>query len=173
MTVSGAEAVRSIENRAPGWLVALGSGFIVFGGLVAAVTGPLELYRGSWLAAYLVLVCGVAQYAMGRADARLGLASTSMVGRAKVVGWNVGNAAVIAGTFAASPFVVDAGGLVLLLVVVGCLYDLSRQPAPTGGTGVAEDLRARRLIRWVYAVMLLVVAVSIPVGLLLSHLRHG
>ncbi|GAC1387204.1 MAG: hypothetical protein NVSMB43_26700 [Pseudarthrobacter sp.] len=30
---------------------ALGVGFIVLGGLVAAVTGPLHLDRGSWLAA--------------------------------------------------------------------------------------------------------------------------
>lgn len=37
----------------------LGVCFVVVGGRVAAATGPLELAQGSWLAAYLVLVCDV------------------------------------------------------------------------------------------------------------------
>ncbi len=50
-------------------MVVLGALFIVLGGLVAAVTGPLDLVQGSWLAAYLVLVCGVAQFAIGTMQA--------------------------------------------------------------------------------------------------------
>ena len=41
---------------------------VVAGGLVAAVTGPLRLEHGSWAAAYLVLVGGVAQGALGIAQ---------------------------------------------------------------------------------------------------------
>jgi len=37
----------------------LGAALVVVGGLVAAVTSPLALAKGSWLAAFLVLVCGV------------------------------------------------------------------------------------------------------------------
>ena len=50
-------------------LVDLGACGIVLGGLVAAVTGPLELEQGSWAAAYLVLVVGVAQVVVGLAPA--------------------------------------------------------------------------------------------------------
>ena len=54
------------RGSALGLLVA-GAASIVLGGLVAAVTGPLELEHGSWAAAYLVLVSGVAQWVMGEA----------------------------------------------------------------------------------------------------------
>lgn len=37
-------------------LTATGVGCVVLGGVIAAVTGPLDLAHGSWLAAYLVLV---------------------------------------------------------------------------------------------------------------------
>jgi hypothetical protein len=43
-------------------LIFVGASCVVLGGLVAAFTGPLQLTDGSWLAAYLVLVCGEAQY---------------------------------------------------------------------------------------------------------------
>ena len=51
-------------------LTATGIGSVVLGGLVAAVTEPLDLTHGSWVAAYLVLVGGVGQGAMGRARLR-------------------------------------------------------------------------------------------------------
>ncbi len=38
---------------------------VIVGGLVAAVAGPLGLAQGSWLAAYLVLVCGVGGWGSG------------------------------------------------------------------------------------------------------------
>ena len=117
-----------------------------------------------------MLVCGVAQYTIGRADALLDPVSTSRSWPAKVIGWNTGNAAVVVGTLAAAPFVVDAGGLVLLSVLVGCLYELYRHPATAAPSG---GLRVFRRLRHAYAAMLVLLAVSIPVGLLLAHLRHG
>ena len=47
------------------WFVAAGSSCVVVGGLVAAATGPTGFEDGSWVAAYLVLVGGVAQIALG------------------------------------------------------------------------------------------------------------
>ncbi len=47
-------------------LVVVGTCCVVLGGFVAAVTGPLTLADGSWLAAYLVLVGGLAQCALGQ-----------------------------------------------------------------------------------------------------------
>lgn len=42
--------------------------WIISGGLVAAVTGPLGLEHGSWSAAYQVLVGGVVQAGLGAAQ---------------------------------------------------------------------------------------------------------
>ena len=109
----------------------LGTALVVAGGLVAAVTGPLDLARGSWLAAYLVLVCGVAQCCLAAQDRVLHDAGASPARlRTTLAGWNLGNALVIAGTLAVAPVVV-----VLFRIGLGLLM------------------------------------VSIPVGLVLAHLR--
>ena len=91
-------------------LVVVGAGCVVLGGLVAALTGPLRLAQGSWLAAYLVLVCGVSQYAMGRVPALVAAAPTpDRCGWTQLGCWNLGNAAVVVGTLLALPAVVDLG----------------------------------------------------------------
>lgn len=170
-------------------MAALGTAAVIAGGLVAAVTGPLALSRGSWAAAYLVLVCGVGQVAMAAARllARTDLAAGARIGadhggspgslgstiaeepavsdRAPRLGWqqlatwNLANALVIAGTLASSPWVVDVGGL-------GCVAALVM---------AARHARALRagLGTGAYRAVLALMAVSIPVGLLLSHLRNA
>ena len=146
------------------WLVGLGAAQVVIGGLVAAVTGPLQLPHGSWLAAYLVLVGGVAQYAIGRAPSWLGLAASRRAGWAELVGWNLGNIAVVAGTFITVPALVDVGGGLLAVVLVLLLRDaLRRRGEPIGPSWA----------RWGYAAMLVVLLVSIPIGLVLAHVRAG
>ncbi|MCE5292393.1 MAG: hypothetical protein LLG14_24605, partial [Nocardiaceae bacterium] len=66
--MSADTAERAVRQHADA-LVVLGMSQVILGGLVAAVTRPLALTHGSWLAAYLVLVGGVAQYTMGRVAA--------------------------------------------------------------------------------------------------------
>ena len=126
------------------WLTALGSVFVILGGVVAAVTGPLEFAKGSWLAAYLVLVCGVPQNAVGWiAGGRL----TVSRGWVLVAGWNIGNGAVIAGTLTGLPYVVDLGGLVLLVPLVVLLWVLLRAVGPGGiGCGACRALGAHRAV---------------------------
>lgn len=138
----------------------IGSCFIVLGGLVAAVTGPLGLSHGSWLAAYLVLVCGAAQCAMGPAQQYLAVhpipARTSWI---QLICWNLGNAAVIAGTLTAVPVVVDiGGGLVTIPLIL---------------TVRAVRNSSRRLLCRAYSAAMGILIISIPVGLTLAHLRHG
>lgn len=136
---------------------------MVLGGLVAAVTGPLTLSKGSWLAAYLVLVCGVPQHLMGRATDGGGAARA---GWWLLACWNIGNAAVIAGTLLGSAYLVDAGGLLLLLSLVAVLRALLRPRADVAaGIGGVQ--------RWLLITLLLVLVVSIPIGLVLAHLRSG
>ncbi|MGO1968418.1 hypothetical protein, partial [Corynebacterium casei] len=93
------------------WLMIIGGVFVLLGGAVAAVTSPLGIEKGSWLAAYLVLVAGVPVYLVGQFIAHW-LAGRG--GWALLIGWNLGNAAVIVGSLLSLPLLVDVGGIVLL-----------------------------------------------------------
>lgn len=144
----------------------VGACCVVAGGLVAAVTGPLDLAHGSWCAAYLVLVGGVTQYAMGRMRSR-----RSGPGRgadrlawAQLVLWNAGNLGVIAGTLAGAPLGVDLGSVLLILALAIAFRDTRR------GAGGATSGTSAAVVT--YRLLLALLLVSIPVGILLSHLRH-
>ena len=137
---------------------AIGAALVVVGGLVAAVASPLALAKGSWLAAYLVLVCGVAQCVLayeGGSSTPTDAAAARL--RLSLVGWNAGNALVIVGVLAAMPIVVDVGGLLLLAVLITAL--------------VATRHRAASARLVLYRVALVLVIVSIPIGLILAHVR--
>jgi hypothetical protein len=140
----------------------LGVCFVVVGGLVAAVTGPLELARGSWLAAYLVLVCGVAQVALATAQPVLSTRPVPpRVWLVQVVGWNVGNGVVVAGVLLDAAVVVDVGALPLLVTLVLAIDAVRRPPRPLSIAAVG------------YLAVLAVLIASVPVGLVLAHVRAG
>jgi hypothetical protein len=140
-------------------LTAVGAACIVLGGLVAAVSGPLDLALGSWTAAYLVLVAGVAQYAMGRSRAHRADTTLRMPWAwAQVGAWNAGNALVIAGSLAGIPWLVDVGSVLLLAALV--IAFRASWPAS--------------LPRWVeaaYRVFLVLLAVSTVIGSVIAHVR--
>lgn len=142
--------------------VAIGVGCIIVGGLVAAVTGPTGFKDGSWAAAYLVLVAGVAQLGLGAGQALLAAEPpTRRLVIGELAAWNSGNVAVLAGTFLGSPLLVDAGGLALVVALGLFLH------------GVRGSRVKGRWPLVLYRLLAGVVAVSIPVGLALSALRHG
>src|SRR5579875_3107512 len=98
-----------------GPFAAFGTACVIAGGLVAAATAPAPSGHGSWAAAYLVLVGGVAQVALGAGQALLAPRSPSRrLVAAEFAGWNAGNAAVLAGTLAGVTPLVDAGGALLV-----------------------------------------------------------
>ncbi len=133
---------------------------VVAGGLIAAVTGPLQLAHGSWAAAYLVLVGGVAQGALGISQYFLAprrFSGWKVV--SELVAWNAASAFVIGGTLIANPWVVDAGG-VLLVAALALMIETVRDPGIKSGWAL-----------WGYRALVVVVAVSIPIGLVLAHLR--
>lgn len=157
-------------------MVATGAGAVVVGGLVAAVTGPLDLAHGSWAAAFLVLVCGVAQVAMGESRNRQpptrrrpptsGRASALTFSTWTQWGcWNSGGVTIIVGTLVGQPWLVDLGS-VLLFIALTLALDATR-------TGVRRAGRGSRPWLVTYRAVLLVLAVSIPIGIALSHIRHG
>ena len=169
----GADGAAGAEPRLaprprPSWaMILLGYGCIIAGGLVAAVTGPLDLADGSWLAAYLVLVGGIAQLALGWVPGVLGRSDAGEPGGwIPVVAWNAGNALVVLGTLISLPLGVDAGSVLLIVALLLALRQLRGwRSDPHAGRG------AVRLLGWAYLAVLVVLVVSIPVGIALAHLR--
>lgn len=135
----------------------IGSAFVVLGGLVAAASTPLRFTDGPWLAAYLVLVCGVAQCLFGIMRRYVAPSPMTAAGFALELScWNVGNAAVVVGDLVRSPLVVGIGGVLLIAVLVLQLAHL-RHTVPT-----------LRWAAWLYGIVVAVLLVSIPIGIVLS-----
>ncbi|HRW41812.1 MAG TPA: hypothetical protein P5193_09740, partial [Microthrixaceae bacterium] len=71
--------------------VVVGAVAVVAGGAVAAVTRPTGFELGPWLAAFLVLVGGVAQIALGAGQAWVAdRVPASATVRSELAVWNVG-----------------------------------------------------------------------------------
>ena len=77
----------------------------------------------------------------------------------QLLSWNAGCLAVIGGTLLAAPLLVDAGGALLVVAMVLMMRAVGR-----GAHGPAWAL-------WLFRAALVVTVVSIPVGLVLAHLR--
>jgi hypothetical protein len=143
------------------------SAFVIFGfvaiaaaGLLAAVTASIPHRQILWAIAYLVLVVGIAQIGLGAGQAWLADRPTGVpVLTAQFLLFNLGNLGVIGGTFADSPLLVDAGGMALVAALLLFVW------------GTRGSLRS--WLKSLYWILLGILIVSIPVGLVLSHLRHG
>lgn len=165
LTTDAGERI-SARRGTPSWAaILIGYAAIVAGGLVAAVTGPLGIERGSWLAAYLVLVGGVAQLALGWVPGELGRPTSGRWAWAVLVAWNLGNALVILGTLTAVPIGVDAGSLLLTVALVLAIRAVRGAGAPRPGQSTVLRVLGRA-----YLGLLVLLAVSIPVGIVLAHL---
>lgn len=155
-TVLGAAQWQAVRSFA-----LVGSGAIVAGGLVAAATGPSGFARGSWVAAYLVLVVGAAQVVLGAGQVLLTDSPPSSARRAwLLLAYNLANIMVLTGTLIGSVVVVTGGSVVLLAALVGFWASVGR---------------SRR--RWwhlaLYRVLVAALALSVPIGVALSVLRLG
>ena len=144
--------------------VVIGAACIVAGGVVAALSRPTDFDLGPWLAAFLVLVGGVAQVALGGGQAWLAVRPpTHRRIVIEVATWNVGLAVTIVGSLAAVPFVTTLGGIAVLCALALFLDSVGR----TGST--SRSAIARKL----YTAVTAVVLVSTPIGLALAWIRHG
>jgi hypothetical protein len=140
---------------APSFLI--GTGCVVAGGIVAAIAAANPSENGIWASAYLVLVGGVAQIALGLGQSWLAARPPAPVAvAAEVAIYNLGNAAVIGGTLADRTWLVDVGGV--LLVVALAMYLWATRRARGGWVLLA------------YRLLVALVLVSIPVGLVLVRL---
>lgn len=126
----------------------------------AVATAPSQL--GSWAAAYLVLVGGVTQVALGAGPALLAPQSPGRRAvTAELAGWNAGNGAVLAGTLLGATWLADVGGAALIAALALALAGIRG--------AVSHPAWPLHLYRALIALML----VSIPVGLVIgsSHPR--
>jgi hypothetical protein len=111
---------------------------VIAGGLVAAVNSAAPFAHGSWLAAYLVLVAGVAQITLGVAAAALAPADRSArLAPAQLLLWNVGSLAVPAGVLVTQRVLVALGSIALLAALAAC----ASPHALTSFAAVEEDGR--------------------------------
>lgn len=146
-------------------LFAVGALGVVSGGLVAAAIAPAPTEHGSWAAAYLVLVVGVAQIALGSGQALLAPnAPSSRVVALEAVCWNAANALVIAGTITNTHPVVYVGGAVLV-AALAMFANAARGATPL--------VRGKRWPLHVFRALVAVLLVSIPTGLVLATIRSG
>ena len=139
--------------------VVLGLVAVVAGGLYSALAASTPTRQGAWLVAYLVLVVGVAQVGLGAgqawlAERRLGAGFLA----AEFAAFALGNLGVATGTMLSLPALVDVGGVLLVVSLVLFLR------------GVWGSRRGGWL-RWLYAALVAILLVSIPIGLVLAQIR--
>lgn len=130
---------------------------VLAGGIVAAViAAPAPTRHGTWAAAYLVLVLGLSQLALGAGQALLAAAPpTPRHTLVTAALFNLANLGVIAGVLSDRVSVLDAGSALLFVALGLFLYGVRRSDGP----------------RWplfAYRGVLIVLAVSIPIGLLVT-----
>lgn len=151
---------RSSQWRASAPLLAAGAVSIIAGGIAAAVTGPTGWEHGSWVAAFLVLVGGVAQ--IGLAVGQAGLAAGPLRSRGVLVEcvlWNAGCLTVIAGTLVSSPVAVAIGSAPLVATLAMSSQAVRR---PVGHPRLTLASR----------ILVVVLLASIPVGVALAWMRR-
>lgn len=142
-------------------LLVTGGVSIVAGGIVAAVTGPTKWDHGSWVAAFLVLVIGVGQIAVGAGQAHLAAAAPSPAFvRVEWGAWNTGCLTIVAGTLWSSPITVSIGSALLLVA-------LAMSMSVVRGSGGGHHR-----LQLLYQLVVIVLVVSIPIGIALSWARH-
>lgn len=138
--------------------LASGATLVLAGGFAAAAGGVTPSAHLSWVSAYLVLVCGSAQILLGGGQALVVFSPLrSQVVAAQFASFNLANAAVIAGTLSKLAGVLYAGSA-LFLMSLGLFAWATKE----------ANLR-NPLVTLSYRVALLVLAVSVPIGVVLAR----
>lgn len=149
----------SSTARAATPFVVIGTGLVVVGGLVSAAAAPTASYHSSWAVAYIVLVAGVAQALLGLGQAVLTEGTVSAGERQlELWCWNLGNAAVVAGTLLDVPIMLYVGCVGLIVTLVLVMRALVHVPS--------------NLLVWSVRVVIAVLLISIPTGIVLQGIGH-
>lgn len=142
----------------------LAGAFVVAGGLVAAVDSAAPFAHGAWLAAYLVLVGGVAQLVLGLGRLALpGREPSPRLRRAQATLWSIGSLVVPAGVLGDVLAVVLLGSVVLLVALGGF----------AAGTGMGDAPARARGRTLAYRAVILALGASVVVGSVLAASGSG
>lgn len=132
--------------------LALGTAAIAFAGLFSAATARSATYHSAWLVAYLVLIVGLAQVALGLGQWRLAAKPLDKVtASVELLLFNLGNAGVIVGTLMSIPVWVYVGSIALVVSLFSFGWQV-RSP------------RSRGIALWCYWALLVLLVVSVAVG---------
>ena len=154
-------AMLPTQWRFSGPFFATGALAIIGGGIASAIAAQDPSYLASWAVAYLVLVVGVAQIALGAGLAEFGQGNPAIHSLRSIFAlFNLGNAGVLAGTLlqdrvSHSVLLVDLGSLLL----AGALLL---------GIGIARGAPPSRL-RSLYYLLAIGLLISMFIGILLAH----
>jgi len=131
---------------------------IIAGGLLSAVTAHAPTQPTSWASAYLVLVVGVASAGLGVGRALLSPTSPSpsRLGT-EAACWTVGNMSILFGTLTQPAGSVEIGSALLVVTLMLMILGIRAGQGP-------------RVVRLLFTVLVWILIVSIPIGVLLSHL---
>lgn len=132
------------------------------GGIVAAaIAAPTPTRHGVWAVAYLVLVLGICQLALGAGQALMAeTAPDNRYSLATAAVFNIANLGVLAGVLTDRIVVLNAGSVLLFVALGMFLYGVRR-----------SDRRGWPL--HVYRLVVAVLAASIPIGLFLTTVGSG
>jgi len=130
--------------------------YVIAGGVLAAATAYVTTQKTAWATAYIVLVGGVAQAVLGAALGWLAQhARTALVWPAFVL-FNVGSLGVLAGQLTGVLALTFTGGALLVIALV-LIIIATRRGAP-----------AHPVLLWGFRAVAVILAVSIPTGLVLA-----
>lgn len=137
--------------------IAVGTSAIILGGLFSAATARFATYHSAWFVAYLVLVVGIAQVALGLGQwwlAAKPLKAALLISELLI--FNVGNGAVMFGSMTENPLWVDVGsGLVAVSFAIFAW--------------AVWRARRRGVIHWAYWALLVLLLVSVFIGIYFAH----
>ncbi|HET8928875.1 MAG TPA: hypothetical protein VFN24_13730 [Microbacterium sp.] len=133
---------------------------ITAGGVLAAATAYVTTQKTAWATAYIVLVMGVAQAGIGAAMGWLAQRASMRAAWIALVLFNLGSIGVLAGQLTGVIALTFAGGALLVAALVMIVA------ATRGGSP------AHPVLVWSFRILVVVLAVSIPVGLLLALITH-
>lgn len=142
---------------------------IVAGGLLAAATAYVTTQKTVWATAYIVLVGGVAQVGLGAAVAWLAPSAPRRFAWCAFVGWNIGNAGVLAGQLAAILPLTYIGTAILVASLVVILLSV-RTGRIAGADGALEHAAAHPGVLWSFRGLVLLLAVTMPIGVILAQI---
>lgn len=141
--------------------VAGATAVVVGGALAAAIAAPSPTRHGVWAVAYLVLVLGVGQLAIGACQALLPAVPPSpRIAALTAAAFNVSGAAIVLGVVTDHLAVFYAGSALLFVVLAWWLYDV-RRSTRRGWAPIA------------YRMFLAALIMSIPIGMLITTAGRG